>query len=225
MIEDSAQGLGATLDGKMAGSWGLAGTFSFYPAKTLGAFGDAGAVITDDDDFAARIRHLRNHGRTPDGEIAEWSFNCRIDNLHAAMLDYKLQQLPRWIERRREIASVYDERLAGVEGLQAPRAPNGCRRAVRRVPELRDRRLRIATPWSPRLRERGVEILLPWGGKGVHQFKRLGLDHFDLPRADAFFAGALLLPMYPELLDEEAAYVADVVREFCEQPTAASHAA
>jgi aminotransferase EvaB len=224
VVEDSAQGLGAMLDGKMAGSWGIAGTFSFYPAKTLGAFGDAGAVITNDDGFAERIRTLRNHGRTSDGDIAEWSYNCRIDNLHAAMLDFKLQRLPAAIERRRELAQVYDERLKTVDGLCLPASPS---EEGNRFDTFQNYEI-----WAPnragladRLRAKGVEFLLPWGGRGVHQFQRLGLTHFNLPRADKFFAGALLLPMYAELKNDEAAYVADVVAEFYAQSSSSSCAA
>lgn len=221
VIEDSAQALGGTIDGQSAGSWGLAGCFSFYPAKLLGAFGDAGAVITDDPDFAEQIRLLRNHGRTPEG-VARWSFNCRIDNLHAAILSLKLARLPAWLERRRELAAIYHEELADCPQLHLPPGPaegeNRWDVFQNYEVEAEDRDGLIV-----HLRESGVEILLPWGGQGVHQFEKLGLSHFDLPRTEKLFRRALLLPMYPELKDEEVRYVCEAVRSFYDDPPLVSH--
>ncbi|MGA2502374.1 MAG: DegT/DnrJ/EryC1/StrS family aminotransferase [Tepidisphaeraceae bacterium] len=212
VLEDSAQALGATVRHRKAGGWGLAGCFSFYPAKLLGAFGDAGAVVTDDDDLAEKLRLLRNHGRTPAG-IAFWSFNCRIDNLHCALLDLKLKRLPAWIERRRTIARIYHERLGAVPQLRLPPCPeSGTDRYdvfqnYEVEAENRDALLK-------QLNASGVEILLPWGGQAVHQFPALGLGHFRLPRTEAMMQRVILLPMYPELTDDEVAYVADVVTKF-----------
>lgn len=213
VIEDSAQALGAKLAGRKAGAWGLAGCFSFYPAKLLGAFGDAGAVVSDDGDYCERIRLLRNHGRTSDGDIAFWSFNCRIDNLHAALLDLKLRYVPAWIERRRAIARLYRQELGDVRALRLPPGPDG-------EPDRYDVFQNYEIEADDReglleaLRAAGIEILLPWGGKGVHQFPRLGLTHFHLPRTEEMFRRALLLPMYPELTDDEVRYVAQVIRSF-----------
>jgi len=114
VIEDTAQALGGSFEGVKGGDWGLAGCFSFYPAKLLGAYGDAGAVVTNSREIAERVTRLRDHGRTADGDIAEWSFNCRLDNLHAAILDLKLKRVPDWIERRREIAGIYHQHLSEV---------------------------------------------------------------------------------------------------------------
>src|SRR2546422_1307612 len=101
VIEDTAQALGGAYLGVRGGAWGLAGAFSFYPAKLLGAYGDAGAVVTDDGPLADRLRAIRDHGRLTKTELAGWGHNCRMDNLQAAVLDLKLKLVPAWIRRRR----------------------------------------------------------------------------------------------------------------------------
>ncbi|MGH7201400.1 MAG: DegT/DnrJ/EryC1/StrS family aminotransferase [Planctomycetaceae bacterium] len=213
VIEDSAQALGASCDGRKAGTFGLAGCFSFYPAKLLGAYGDAGAVVTNDAQLAAKIRLLRNHGRAPSGEISCWAFNCRIDNIQAALLDLKLARLPQWLERRREIARIYDQHLRDVPGLMLPPGPDAdtTRYDVFQNYEIETDGLAGLTK---HLKASGIEHLRPWGGKGVHQFPALGLGRFHLPRTERLFQRAVMLPMYPELSDEDARYVADVVRQF-----------
>lgn len=213
VIEDSAQALGASYDGKRGGSFGLAGCFSFYPAKLLGAFGDAGAVVTDRQDFADRIRFLRDHGRTPEGDIAEWSFNCRMDNLQAALLDLKLKQLPDWLKRRRELAQLYHRLLCGIEEVRLPPPPDSDGRYFDIYQnyeiEARDRDSLVA-----HLKTAGVEILIPWGGKAVHQFEALSLSHYHLPRTECLMQGVLMLPLTTELADEQVEYVAEVIRDF-----------
>lgn len=213
VIEDAAQAIGASLNGTKGGAFGLAGCFSFYPAKLLGAYGDAGAVVTNNKEIADKIRLLRNHGRTEEGDIAGWSFNCRMDNLQAAVLDLKLKYLPGWIEERRAIASIYHEELSNIPHLYLPPPP------VKDGPsfdvfqnyeiEAKDRDQLVV-----HLRELGVETMISWGGKGVHQFNELGLTHFRLPRTERMFGRVLMLPMNAELLEEEAKYVADAVRKF-----------
>lgn len=213
VIEDSAQALGATIDGKKAGCWGLAACFSFYPAKLLGAFGDAGAVTTDSAEMAQKLRQLRDHGRTPTGDILTWSFNCRLDNLQAALLDLKLKHLPGWLDRRRELASFYHERLSDLRQVCLPPPPDegGRHHDVFQNYEIEaEDRDRLAAE----LRESGVETMLPWGGQGVHQFASLGLSHFRLPRTEQLFRRVLLLPMHPELEDQQVTYVTDTIRRF-----------
>jgi dTDP-4-amino-4,6-dideoxygalactose transaminase len=213
VIEDSAQALGASYQNKRAGSWGLAGAFSFYPAKLLGAFGDAGAVTTDDADLAEKICLLRNHGRQSNGEIVRWSFNCRIDNLHAAILDLKLRYLPQWIDRRRELAAQYQEGLADVTQVVLPPGPSK-KSDFYDVFQNYELEALNRDGLVEHLRANGVEILLPWSGKGVHQFRALGLRCDQLPRTELLFERALMLPMYPELTNEEVRYVVRTVRGF-----------
>jgi dTDP-4-amino-4,6-dideoxygalactose transaminase len=213
VIEDSAQALGASFNGTRGGAFGIAGCFSFYPAKLLGAFGDAGAMTTNSADMAEKVMALRDHGRTGPGELSGWSFNCRMDNLHAAVLDLKLRRVPEWIRRRRQLAARYHERLSGLPQvlLPPPPAENGPYFDVYQNYELeaQDRDGLVAF-----LKGRGVEILIPWGGKAVHQFKTLELTRFSLPTTERLFRGVLMLPLHTELSDDQIDYVCDTVREF-----------
>jgi dTDP-4-amino-4,6-dideoxygalactose transaminase len=116
LYEDAAQALGARFGGHAAGTFGAWGAFSFYPSKTLGCFGDAGALVTDDDDLASAVRAMRNHGAEPGTGVPHdcevWGTNSRIDNIHAAVLAYKLDYYEQAIARRREIASCYHAAFA-----------------------------------------------------------------------------------------------------------------
>jgi dTDP-4-amino-4,6-dideoxygalactose transaminase len=212
LIEDAAQALGATFNGVKGGAFGSAAAFSFYPAKLLGAYGDAGAVTTNDDALADRLLRLRDHGREQ-REIREWAFNCRLDNLHAAVLDLKLGWFPQDIRRRREIAAIYDEMLGEVPQVLLPPGPtdDGPRFDVFQNYEIEsaDR-----DALEQHLKANGVETMRPWGGKGVHQFEALGLGRFSLPRTEKFFARSLMLPMHTELSDSQVEYAATCVRAF-----------
>lgn len=213
VIEDAAQALGASFKGKKAGSFGLAGCFSFYPAKLLGAFGDAGAVVTDDGEIAEKVKLLRNHGKNDNGDIVSWSFNCRLDNLQASILDLKLKRLPEWISRRRELAMIYHERLQDLKALRLPPPPveDGPYYDVFQNYEVEaEERDRLVAY----LKEKGIEVFLPWGGKGVHQFRALGLTRFHLPRTEQLFHGAFNLPLQTELTDEQVNYVTDMIHTF-----------
>lgn len=111
IVEDCAQAHGAKLKGQMAGTFGIAGCFSFYPTKNLGAIGDAGAVVSNDDEFADRIRHLRNYGSKEKYVNKYVGYNSRLDELQAAMLRVKLRHLDKVISHKRNLASVYFEKL------------------------------------------------------------------------------------------------------------------
>ncbi|MFQ5482807.1 MAG: DegT/DnrJ/EryC1/StrS family aminotransferase, partial [Nitrospinaceae bacterium] len=120
IIEDAAQALGSKFKGQCAGTFGLAGTFSFYPAKVLGCFGDGGGVATNDEAMGRRLSLLRDHGRDENGEVVTWGTNCRLDNLQAAVLNFKLKTYERDIARRREIAARYDKAFKEIDDLTLP---------------------------------------------------------------------------------------------------------
>lgn len=213
IIEDSAQALGSKYNGKGAGTFGLAGCFSFYPAKLLGAFGDAGAVITDDDEFALKLKMMRDHGRGKNGEVELWGLNSRMDNLHAAILDSKLANLKTAIERRREIARKYHDGLNAIDALILPPPPtkDGTHYDVFQNYEIeaenRDGLMKY-------LHERGVGTTRPWGGKGVHQFNNLGLCQVNLPRTESLFKKALLLPMHPNLGNNQINCIIEITNRY-----------
>jgi len=213
VIEDAAQALGATFKGTAGGAFGLAGCFSFYPAKLLGAYGDAGAVVTSNKEMVDKLILLRNHGRTETNDIAEWSFNCRMDNMHAAILDLKLKLIPKWISRRREIAQIFNGTLSDVPQLKLlpPPTDEGSHFDVFQNYEIEaeDR-----DGLRDHLANNGIETLISWGGKGVHQFEALGLANFELPRTEHLFKRVLLLPMNPDLSNDQAHYTAVTVRKY-----------
>lgn len=213
VIEDACQSLGGSFEGTKAGAFGLAGCFSFYPAKILGAYGDAGALVTNSKEFADKIKMLRDHGRTPSGELGGWAFNARLDNIQAAILDIKFKYLPDWIARRRWIAQRYHEGLSGIPELRLPPAPTS-EGPYFDVFQNYEIEAENRDGLVAHLRQQGVEIMITWGGKAVHQFQALGLSGFNLPRTEELFRKVLMIPMHPELTDSNVDYVIQAIRDF-----------
>lgn len=212
LLEDAAQALGSRWRGKLAGTFGVAAAFSFYPAKILGCFGDGGAVVTDDDGVAERVHLLRDHGRDATGEVRRWGLNSRLDNLQAAILHHQFRTYDRIIERRRALAARYQALLGDLPQLVLPPAPDadGDHFDVFQNYELEaDDRDAL----RDHLRANGVGTLIQWGGKAVHQWEGLGYE-LSLPNTERFFARALMLPMNMMVTDEDADYIAGVIREF-----------
>lgn len=211
IIEDSAQALGSKFKDKNAGTFGLAGSFSFYPAKSLGCFGDGGALVTDDDEFAKKVRLMRDHGRHGT-EVEIWGTNSRLDNLQAAFLLHNLRKFPQAIQRRREIANMYNEGLGGLEDLTLPPAPNS-------DPHHFDTYQNYEIEAGKRnelekhLLENGVRTIRQWGGKAIHQFEKLGFKT-QLPYTEKLMSTMFMLPMNVSLKDDEVAYIVDTVRRF-----------
>lgn len=212
IVEDSAQALGSKFKGRYAGTFGVAGTCSFYPSKTLGCFGDGGAVFTDDDEVADYLRLLRDHGRANTGDVVEWGYNSRLDNLQAAILNFKLKTYDQAVARRRQIAGMYDERLRDLEDLLLPPAPNS-------DPDHFDifQNYEVESGRRDGLRkflyDNGVKTIIQWGGKTIHQFKELGLND-DLPATEAMTKRFFLLPMNTTLSDEDVEYICETIRRF-----------
>lgn len=212
VIEDAAQAVGARFAGTNTGSFGIAAAYSFYPAKLLGAFGDAGAVVTNDDSLALRLRLLRDHGRATKTELAGWGWNCRLDNLQAAILNVKLRYLEGWIERRRNIAIRYHKGLESLPSISLPSPPGSDPKYFdvfqNYVIESPERDALVS-----HLTGRGIETLISFPIP-VHRQSALGLHGAILPQTEAISSRVLSLPMYPELSDPEIDLVIDAVETF-----------
>ncbi len=212
IVEDAAQALGSKFNGQCAGTFGSFGTISFYPAKLLGCFGDGGAIVTNDDEVAARIALLKDHGRDAEGRVVAWGYNSRLDNIHAAVLDYKLKTYPQEIERRRSVAARYQAGLGDLATLALPPAPGADERHfdVYQNYELEaDRRDELRAY----LDQNGIKTIIQWAGTPVHQFKELGFT-VDLPRTDAFFKRCMMLPMNSAVTDDEVDTIIQTIRTF-----------
>ena len=214
IIEDAAQALGSKFKRKNAGTFGLASAISFYPAKTLGCFGDGGVVLTDDDEMYEKLKLYRDHGRDENtGDVVMWGLNTRLDNLQAAILDYKLKDYDAEVGRRRELAALYQERLGDMDELLLPPAPDS-------DPDHFDifQNYEIKAERRDELKEylreeHGIGTLIQWNGQAVHQLKALGFTQ-SLPYTDYLFTRLLMLPMNMSLSDGDVEYVCDKVREF-----------
>ncbi|MBV8285122.1 MAG: DegT/DnrJ/EryC1/StrS family aminotransferase [Candidatus Eremiobacteraeota bacterium] len=203
VIEDCAQSIGATIGGTRTGTIGTVAAFSFFPSKNLGACGDAGAVVTNDEQLAERVRRLRAHGAAVKYYHDELGVNSRLDELQAAILRVKLPYLDGWIERRRTIAAWYTVELGRLRGITLP--VGRPRQAVRHVYHQFTVRVADRDRVARDLRERGVGTMIyypvPLHLQGVHAGLRLGEGSF--PNAEAAAREVLSLPMFPELRDTE----------------------
>jgi len=211
IVEDAAQAHGARQAGVGAGGFGALTATSFYPGKNLGAFGDAGAVLTDSADLAGAVRALRNYGGEAKYDHPSIGFNSRLDALQAVVLSAKLKHLARWNDGRRAAALRYDELLADVAQVRCPRALPGNEHVwhlyVVRVPE-RDRVL--------------AELHAAGIGAGIHYpnplhlegaFQRFGYRRGDFPVAEGNSLEILSLPIYPHITAEQQAYVVDHLKK------------
>jgi dTDP-4-amino-4,6-dideoxygalactose transaminase len=212
IVEDAAQALGSKYKGQHAGTFGLASDISFFPAKVLGCFGDAGAVLVNDNELYHKIYQIHDHGRDVDGEVKRWGRNSRLDNLQAAILSHKLKSYNNVIKRRQEIAQMYQNRLGELRELQLPPSPNNNpdHFDVYQNYELQaDKRDELKLY----LGENGIGTLIQWGGTAVHQFKQLGFNQV-LPKTEKFFERCIMLPMNIFISNEDIEYICEKVKEF-----------
>lgn len=216
VIEDAAQAIGAEDRGRHAGSMGLAGCFSFYPTKNLGAAGDAGVITTSDAAFASRVRRLRVHGGLTEYQHVEVGINSRLDALQAAVLRAKLPYLDEWSNARAKKAQIYSQLLEGAKlnfKLDPPFIGNGRRHIfhqyVVRVPDHRD-----ALMEHLKAREIATKVYYPIPLHMQECFAYLGYKEGEFPEAEKAARETFALPLFPELTQEQQEYVVDAIQAF-----------
>jgi dTDP-4-amino-4,6-dideoxygalactose transaminase len=212
IIEDAAQAVGATYRGRRAGSFGRAACLSFYPTKNLGAYGEAGMLVTSDEGLAERARLLRNHGMTQQYLHYCVGFNSRMDELQAAVLLVKLRRLEAWNQARRERAATYTKLLAEVPEVTAPAVDARCEHIFHQYVIRAPRRDALLE----HLRARGVgaRVFYPYPLHLQPCFAGLGYREGDFPEAERTAREVLALPLYPELRVDEQEYVVATLAEF-----------
>jgi len=230
VVEDAAQAIGATYHSKRlgnsqlsthnsqlackAGAIGNLGCFSFFPTKNLGAYGDGGMIVTNDDALAERVRILRVHGSKPKYYHRMVGVNSRLDALQAAILRVKLPHLDEWTAARQRVAARYDELLQEVQGIEIPyRAPD-------RTHIFHQYTIRVLNGQRDALRDYlkeqgiGTFIYYPLPLHSQECFQDLEYSEGDLPHAETASQEALSLPVFPELSEEEQAYVVRAIQDF-----------
>ena len=212
VVEDAAQALGSKFKNQSAGTFGDAGSFSFFPAKVLGALGDGGGVVTNKKEIYEKVFQLHDHGRGTNGEVQSWGRNSRLDNLQAAILSKKFDRYENVIKRRRQIASMYNEQLSVLEEIKLPPAPmeNGDHYDVYQNYELQAENRDALKNY---LANKGVGTIIQWAGKAVHQWEVLGFD-IKLPKTESFFEKCLMLPMNMFISNSDIDYICDSINSF-----------
>jgi len=214
IYEDSAQALGAKYKDQCAGSFGLGGCISLYPAKTLGCFGDGGVVLTNDEDIFHKIKLMRDHGRGKDGNVSVWGFNSRLDNLQAAILNFFFQSYDKTINRRRNIAELYHKELKDIDDLHLPPTVNSDNDHFD-IYQNYEIEIENRDKLKEYLADKGVGTLIQWGGKAVHEFRDLGFKQ-SLPFTEKMMKNSLMIPLNMMITDDEVKYICKCIRNFCD---------
>lgn len=220
LVEDSAQSHLAEYKGKKVGGLGISAVFSFYPGKNLGAYGEAGAITTNDDELAEKFRMIRDHGSVRKYIHVMLGHNYRMESIQGAVLKVKLKYLEIWTEKRRQVAKKYKELLCDLEQITLPTEMEYAKHVyhlfVIKVNAKPENRQEIRDKLREYLNENGI-------GTGLHYpiplhlqpcFKELGYKKGDFPVSEQLAESGLSLPMYPELTDEQIEYVASKIKEF-----------
>ena len=210
VIEDACQAHGARYHGKRVGGIGNAGAFSFYPAKNLGAYGEGGALTTNDDALAAEARILRSHGESRRYYHDAVGYNYRMDGFQGAVLRVKLPRLEQWNARRKSLAEIYRRTLEGAR-VELQQGGASCERVDHLFVVYVDRRDTVRASLEERGVQTGVHYPLP-----IHQqkpFRALGYQPGDFPHVERACERVMSMPLYPEMSDEQAHYAAQTLRE------------
>jgi dTDP-4-amino-4,6-dideoxygalactose transaminase len=227
VVEDNAQSFGAAYQGRKTGSMGRLGCLSFYPSKNLGAYGDAGMIVTSDEKLAARLRSLRNHGQTGQYLSTERGWNSRLDELQAAILRVKLRHMADWTAARQAHARMYDTLLKDLPGIVLPRVPPGREHvyylytirvtgAASSAPRANDRGDEVRSDLvQQRLKARGVSstVYYPVPLHLQPLYASLGGKPGELRVSERAAREVLSIPMYPELTREQVERVARELRD------------
>jgi len=212
LIEDCAQSHLATLNGQSTGTFGICGCFSFYPGKNLGAYGEGGAVITDDEALYKKLMMLRDHGSAVKYHHDLIGHNYRLEGMQGAILDVKLKYLPEWTEKRRRNADLYRSALAGIPEVVVPREMAGARHVYHifcvRVP----RRDELIKYLGDHQVYTGIHYPIPCHQQNA--YADLGYKAGDLPLSESYAGQLLSLPMSEMLKEEELLYVCETIKQF-----------
>jgi dTDP-4-amino-4,6-dideoxygalactose transaminase len=215
VIEDACQAHGAEYKGRRAGSMGDLGCFSFYPGKNLGAYGEAGAVVTNRKDLADKIRMIRDHGQAKKyyHDVVGW--NARMDGIQAAVLNVKLKHIEKWTEMRRQNAMLYNELLKNIEDVITPVEMAGARHVYHLYALRAAERENLIEYLKERDIHCGIHYPVPLHLQQAYRF--LGYNKGDFPVAEKSSAEFVSLPMYPELSREQIEFVVSEIKQFISQ--------
>jgi len=212
VLEDCAQSHFSTYGGERAGTFGLAGSFSFYPGKNLGAYGDAGCIITNDDDFATKCRMFARHGALVKHQHEIEGVNSRLDGIQAAVLKIKLPHILEWTEKRRKVAALYNSLLGDVCDVNLPLVRTNTEHSY----HLYVVRTNFRDELKKYLAERGIEtsIHYPIALPNMKAYEYLGYSKADFAVATSYQSKILSLPIFPEMTVEMIEYVCNHIRMF-----------
>lgn len=212
VIEDCAQAHFSTIGGRRAGTIGVAGSFSFYPGKNLGAYGDAGCIITQNEDLAEKFRLYSKHGALKKHEHKIEGINSRMDGIQAAILNVKLKYILDWTAQRRAIADLYFKHLDGVSEIELPKIRPGVEHSFHLFVIKTNRRDELKAYLAKQ--NIATAIHYPVALHNMEAYKYLGYTSDSFPNANENQSQMLSLPMFPELQEKEVSYVSDAIRQF-----------
>jgi dTDP-4-amino-4,6-dideoxygalactose transaminase len=218
VIEDAAQAHGASFKGKTVGTLGRLACFSFYPGKNLGAYGDAGAIATNDEALADKVRMLANHGRLKKYEHEIEGYNSRLDTLQAAILSVKLRHLRAWTEKRQRNASAYSQLLAHAATIVTPVVHPDATHVFHLYVVRVQQRERVQQALKDAGIATGIHYPIPLHLQPAYKY--LGLPTGSFPVAERFASEIMSLPMYPELSADQIAFICDTLIKACQSNTA-----